>query len=240
MGYEERTHRLEDGDLMVLTSDGITEAHNPDGEMYGFSRLLGKVGTSGKDDDLVDSLVGDLERWTGPDAEQEDDITLVVVRRAISAAASADAFKTNEEILAEFEVSSVEGNERLAIDKVVEAVGSLKLADAKVAKLKTAVGETVMNAIEHGNGNDPDLGVGVKVVASPTRLTIKVTDQGGDKEIPEATTPDIEAKLAGTQTPRGWGLFLIEQMVDEVKTARENGHHIVELVMNREGDGHGS
>ena len=50
----------------------------------------------------------------------------------------------------------------------------------------------------------------------------------------------IEAKLAGTQTPRGWGLFLIEQMVDEVKTARENGHHIVELVMNREGDGHGS
>jgi serine phosphatase RsbU (regulator of sigma subunit)/anti-sigma regulatory factor (Ser/Thr protein kinase) len=240
MSYEERTHRLQDGDLMVLTSDGITEAHSPDGEMYGFGRLLAKVGASGKDDDMVGSLVGDLERWTGPGAEQEDDITLVVVRRTDSASVSAGAFHPVEEVLAEFEVSSVEGNERFAIDRVVEAVGSLRLADAKVEKLKTAVGETVMNAIEHGNGNDPGLGVGVRVTVSPTRLTVEVRDHGGDKEIPEVATPDLEAKLAGTQTPRGWGLFLIEQMVDEVNTARENGHHIVVLVMNREGDGHDS
>jgi anti-sigma regulatory factor (Ser/Thr protein kinase) len=65
---------------------------------------------------------------------------------------------------------------------------------------------------------------------------VRVSDHGGDREIPEAVTPDIEAKLAGEQTPRGWGLFLIEQMVDEVNNSRENGSHIVELVMNREGE----
>jgi anti-sigma regulatory factor (Ser/Thr protein kinase) len=65
---------------------------------------------------------------------------------------------------------------------------------------------------------------------------VQVTDQGEDTEIPEATAPDLEAKIAGEQTPRGWGLFLIERMVDEVNTAHENGHHIVELVMNREGE----
>jgi anti-sigma regulatory factor (Ser/Thr protein kinase) len=95
-----------------------------------------------------------------------------------------------------------------------------------------------MNAIEHGNENNPDLAVGVKVAADSIRVTVKVTDNGGDKDIPDAVTPDLEAKLAGEQTPRGWGLFLIEQMVDEVNTSRENGHHIVELVMNREGDAH--
>ena len=52
---------------------------------------------------------------------------------------------------------------------------------------------------------------------------MRVTDQGGEKPIPDAVTPDIEAKLAGEQTPRGWGLFLIEQMVDEVRTESVDG-----------------
>jgi anti-sigma regulatory factor (Ser/Thr protein kinase) len=115
-------------------------------------------------------------------------------------------------------------------------VGPLGLDAARMEKLKTAVGETVMNAIEHGNENDPEVDVAVKVAASRQRVTVRVADKGGDKDIPEAATPDLEAKLAGEQTPRGWGLFLVGQMVDEVNTARENGHHIVELVMNREGE----
>jgi anti-sigma regulatory factor (Ser/Thr protein kinase) len=59
---------------------------------------------------------------------------------------------------------------------------------------------------------------------------------GGGKVIPEATTPDIEAKLAGEQAPRGWGLFLVERMVDEVTRTQVNGSSVVELIMNREGE----
>ncbi len=237
MDYEERTHHLDDGDLMVLTSDGITEAHNPAGEMFGFSRLMGRVGKRTKGEDMCGSLVSDLEEWTGPGSEQEDDITLVVVRRTASAADSAATFDTGgEDMLAAFTLPSVEGNERLAIDRVAEAVGGLGLEPGRFERLKTAVGETVMNAIEHGNDNDPTLDVGVEVVADRRRIAVRVTDLGGDKVIPDATTPDIEAKLAGEQTPRGWGLFLIEQMVDEVNRTRVNGSHVVELVMNREGD----
>jgi len=235
MTYDERTHALGAGDVMVLTSDGITEAHSPEGEMYGFSRLMGRVAKKTRDEDICSSLVGDLETWTGPGAEQEDDITLVVIRRTASASVSADAFHTGEEALIEFTVPSVEGNERVAIAKVAEAVRSLGFEGSRLEKLKTAVGETVMNAIEHGNENNPDLDVSIRVAVTPQRVTVRVVDNGGDKDIPHAVTPDLEAKIAGDQTPRGWGLFLIEQMVDEVSTARENGHHIVELVMNREG-----
>lgn len=236
MDYEERTYVLDDGDVMVLTSDGITEAHNPDGEMYGFSRLMGRVARKAKDGDVIGSLIGDLEKWTGKDAEQEDDITLVVVRRIASASNAASVFDPEVEILAEFTLASLEGNERIAIDRVSEAVGGVGLTPARFEKLKTAVGETVMNAIEHGNDNNPDLDVAVRVSATADQLRVTVIDQGGAKDIPDAVTPDLEAKLAGEQTPRGWGLFLIGQMVDEVTTARENGHHIVELVMSREGE----
>jgi len=233
MKYDERTHVLGAGDVMVLTSDGITEAHSPEGEMYGFSRLMGRVARKTRDEDICSSLVGDLEAWTGPDAEQEDDITLVVIRRTASANVSAGVFHDGEEALIEFSLPSVEGNERAAIDRVAEAVGSLGFDVARLEKLKTAVGETVMNAIEHGNEKDPQLDVSIKVAVTPERVMVRVIDNGGDKDIPHAFTPDLEAKIAGDQTPRGWGLFLIEQMVDEVSTARENGHHIVELVMNR-------
>jgi anti-sigma regulatory factor (Ser/Thr protein kinase) len=137
--------------------------------------------------------------------------------------------------MARFTVPSEEGNERIAIAKVTAAIDSLGLPPDRLERLKTAVGETVMNAIEHGNEFRPELEVEVEVCTNEDTVSVLVTDRGGDKVIPEAALPDIEAKLAGEQTPRGWGLFLIEQMVDEVKTTSENGMHTVELVMNREG-----
>jgi anti-sigma regulatory factor (Ser/Thr protein kinase) len=184
---------------------------------------------------MLNAVVTDLEKFTGPDAEQEDDITLVVVRRTASAQSSAATFAERRQILARFTVPSEEGNERIAIAKVTAAVDSLSMATDRLERLKTAVGETVMNAIEHGNEFRAELDVDVEVCANEMTVSVLVTDQGGAKVIPEATVPDIEAKLAGEQTPRGWGLFLIEQMVDEVKTTSEGGIHTVELVMNREG-----
>jgi serine phosphatase RsbU (regulator of sigma subunit)/anti-sigma regulatory factor (Ser/Thr protein kinase) len=235
MSYDERTYRLDRGDVMVLTSDGITEAHSVEGEMYGFGRLMARVAIKPANDDMVAALVGDLENFTGADAEQEDDITLVVVRRTASAKESAEAFRSGDaEVLAKFSVPSEEGNERIAITKVSEAVGHLGLEQARLERLKTAVGETVMNAIEHGNENRAEIPVEVEVRATAASVSVRVSDQGGDKVIPEAETPDIEAKLAGEQTPRGWGLFLIGQMVDEIKTESNDSIHTVELVMSRE------
>jgi serine phosphatase RsbU (regulator of sigma subunit)/anti-sigma regulatory factor (Ser/Thr protein kinase) len=237
MPYEERTYRMERGDVMVLTSDGITEAHNSEGEMYGFGRLMGRVAIRPSDDDMVGALVGDLERFTGEGAEQEDDITLVVVRRAASAKDAAEVFADGDsvELLAKFSVPSEEGNERIAISKVSEAIGDLGLETARLERLKTAVGETVMNSIEHGNENRAEIPVEIEVLATASAVMVRVSDQGGEKTIPEAEMPDIEAKLAGEQTPRGWGLFLIGQMVDQINTESHDKTHTVELVMNREG-----
>lgn len=237
MEYEERTYQFSGGDIMVLTSDGITEAHDPNGEMYGFARLLGQVAAPTVDGDVVGALVADVERHTGSEAEQEDDITLVVVKRTASAETSARAFDppaNTTTTLARFNVASEEGNERVAISKVVEAVADAGLSSAILERLKTAVGETVMNAIEHGNHYRDDLEVAVEVASTPTGVAVRVTDHGGDQAIPEAEVPDIEAKLSGAQSPRGWGLFLIGELVDEMNTTTADGLHTIELIMNRE------
>jgi anti-sigma regulatory factor (Ser/Thr protein kinase) len=185
----------------------------------------------------VSALVSELESFTGKDAEQEDDITLVVVRRTTSAQDSASSFEDSfSRVLDTFRLASDEGNERIAIDRVAAAVESLGLESSVLERLKTAVGETVMNAIEHGNENRHELGVDVEVSASQHIVSVRVTDQGGDQVIPEVVAPDLEAKLAGEQTPRGWGLFLVEQMVDEVRSMNEGKTRTIELIMNRKGD----
>jgi anti-sigma regulatory factor (Ser/Thr protein kinase) len=102
------------------------------------------------------------------------------------------------------------------------------------------VAEATMNAMEHGNKFKPEVPVDFVVLASPRALAVRITDYGGAQVIPEAHTPDLEAKLAGLQTPRGWGLFLIEKMVDEVRVIAGEGTHTIELLMYREGDKDGN
>ena len=63
---------------------------------------------------------------------------------------------------------------------------------------------------------------------------MRITDFGGGKQIPEPVKPDLDAKLAGLQSPRGWGLFLIENMVDEMNVLADETHHMVELIMKFE------
>ena len=73
-----------------------------------------------------------------------------------------------------------------------------------------------MNAIEHGNQNRAD-SRSRSVVATKRRVAVGSRDRSARPEDAVAETPDLELKLAGLQTPRGWGLFLIENMVDEIR-----------------------
>ena len=226
MEYEEKQATLAVGDTVLLHSDGLAEAHNGQREMFGFPRVAALTGEASDGEVLIDRLLKELADFVGPDLEQEDDITLVTLGRRPADEAA------RERELAAFEVASEEGNERQAIDQVAEAVAGLGLDGARLERLKTAVGEATMNAIEHGNGNRPELPVEISVVADQADVKVRITDQGGERPLPEVETPDIEAKLAGLQTPRGWGLFLIENMVDELRTAVDEHHHTIELIMH--------
>jgi len=135
--------------------------------------------------------------------------------------------RTSERLLADFSVASQPGNERVAMQRVSEAVRPLALPLDKLQRLETAVSETTMNAMEHGNRFQADCPVTVQVVASDTLLSVTVVDMGGACVGQVAEVPDLDAKLAGLQTPRGWGLFLIKNMVDEVSDERDGDRHTV-------------
>ena len=123
------------------------------------------------------------------------------------------------------------------MERVERAVAGVGLEPARLERLKTAVAEATMNAMEHGNEYRADRPVSIRVLRSADRLSVRVTDSGSGGEVAEHESPDLEAKLEGRQTPRGWGLFLIEEMVDEARVTSEKGGRTVELVLRLEGGG---
>jgi serine phosphatase RsbU (regulator of sigma subunit)/anti-sigma regulatory factor (Ser/Thr protein kinase) len=234
MTYEEKEAVLAPGESVLLHSDGVVEAHNTEREMFGSPRLSELVSKRPGGTQLIDLLLTELDAFTGAGWEQEDDITLVTLQRA-TRVRTASTGARNGQVLAEFEVASEPGNEREVMTRVVDAVQELELAESRLERLKTAVAEAAMNAIEHGNEGRAELPVTVEVVASDAELRIRITDQGGGPDMPQAETPDLEAKLAGLQKPRGWGLFLIENMVDELQVSEDGTHRTVELVLHLKG-----
>lgn len=139
-------------------------------------------------------------------------------------------------ILAEFSLPSEPGGEREAMERVAGTVQGLGLPRQRLEKLKTAVAEATMNAMEHGNEYRSEDPVDIRVLSSSTALSVRITDQGASPAPdPDKETPDIEAKLEGLQTPRGWGLFLIKNMVDEMHVTSDESHHTIELIMHLEG-----
>lgn len=222
--YDEHEMVIEPGDIVLLYSDGITEQHNAAGEMFGFDRTAALVAAATSGDQLVDSSVQALTKFSAG-VDQEDDITLVTLHRGLAGTPRSTV---------SFSVPSEMGNEREVMDRVAAIVEGALPEDALFA-LNTAVSETTMNAIEHGNRAQTALEVSVTVRRTVETITVDISDYGRGRQH-ETDTPDIDLKLAGEQTPRGWGLFLVEQLVDRVEEFTEGDRHIVRLVM-RTGDG---
>jgi anti-sigma regulatory factor (Ser/Thr protein kinase) len=142
-----------------------------------------------------------------------------------------------------FTLASEPGNERLALARVAGTVKDLGLSEARLERLKTAVAEATMNAIEHGNGNRAEIPVEVEVTQDGDDIIVTISDQGGEAQVEhgegDPEEPDLLKKLDGGQTPRGWGLFLIRNMVDAMNVTTDGQRHTIWLTMRTGGAAHG-
>ena len=122
------------------------------------------------------------------------------------------------------------------MEEVASAVSGLGLPEKSLERLKTAVAEATMNAMEHGNRYNPEVPVKIQVWLLEERLLVRIIDRGSTP-LPSSTKeePDLETKLKRMQTPRGWGLFLIQNMVDAMEVTTDERHHTIELSLELRG-----
>jgi serine phosphatase RsbU (regulator of sigma subunit)/predicted ester cyclase len=82
MSYEEKEIELDVGEGVLFYSDGLVEAHGPKGEMFGFPLLRELVAEHGEEQSLEEALLEELYSFVGEGWEQEDDITLLTLKRS--------------------------------------------------------------------------------------------------------------------------------------------------------------
>jgi serine/threonine-protein kinase RsbW len=117
------------------------------------------------------------------------------------------------------------GYEKFAMVAVETIAKQIGFSPARIECLKTAIAEAVTNAIEHGNQLNREISVLIGLTVQENAFVLNVVDQG------YRPIPQIPAVRQEREDHRGWGLFLIKNLVDEVEVVAEPGRNEIRMVM---------
>ena len=118
------------------------------------------------------------------------------------------------------------GYEKVAMATAASVAKKMGFSLDRIEDLKTAVGEAVTNAIEHGNQRNVEIKVLVTLTIQETSLALNVVDQGS-KPI-----PSLPQTREGREDNRGWGMFLIQNLMDEVEVVARPGRNEMRMVIH--------
>ena len=144
-------------------------------------------------------------------------------------------FRMLDERTVEVSLPNKLGYERIAMHSAASFAKIVGFLPERIEDLKTAVSEACLNAMEHGNKCHPDKRVVITMNYEEGVFSVTVVDEGeGIEVLPE--DPDIEEKIENLETPRGLGIFLIKNLVDQVEFNKmtNEGHMVrMEIKMTR-------
>jgi serine/threonine-protein kinase RsbW len=131
----------------------------------------------------------------------------------------------------ELHIPSVPGFEKVAMKCAAEVAQRMGFSEDKVEDLKTAVAEACINAMEHGNRMEPGAKVGITLTLEASSLQVDIRDEG--RGVGEVAKPDIDEKMEGKEKTRGWGIFLIKSLMDDVRfEAAPEGGNVVRMLIH--------
>jgi len=130
----------------------------------------------------------------------------------------------------ELHIPSVMGYEKIAMECAASMAKKMGFTEDRIEDLKTAVAEACLNAMEHGNKMDTSTKVGITLTVEESRLQVTVKDEG--KGVGEIVSPSIERKIEGKDKTRGWGIYLIKSLMDEVKfEPSPEGGNVIKMII---------
>ncbi len=215
MDWKQETVQLAPGDVLLLYTDGITEAQNLQEEFFGEKRLLETVqanrGHSAQD--IQGALIAEVLKFAG-DAPQFDDITLMVVVRALpkNIAMKGRITKSNQlelKVKAKLENLAVIGN------FITEAMKQLGI-EQETFPVELAVDEACTNIIQHAYSGDSEKPIRILCSISGNDLVIRIRDWGKPFNPDSVSAPDTESELFERELG-GLGILLMRKVMDEVR-----------------------
>jgi sigma-B regulation protein RsbU (phosphoserine phosphatase) len=221
--YKEDTTVLEQNDIIVVFSDGITEAMNIDDELYSdahFEQFLAteNLNTSQK---LVDQVVRDVKRHEG-DAEQADDITIM----ALKFTGQTDVEETGR---LDLKIKN-QLTELAVVEEKFEAFcQEFKIPDMARQQVSMVLDEILNNVVSYAYRDENEHIIDVEFVLSGPRLVITVRDDGVPFN-PFALDPPNIAMTLDEREIGGLGIYMVRSVMDEYMYNRHIGRNVVTLV----------
>jgi sigma-B regulation protein RsbU (phosphoserine phosphatase) len=222
--YNQQRITFEPHDLLILYSDGVTEARNPAAELFGEDRLVQCVesNSSLEPDALAKAIRDAVLLFTGL-ASPADDLTCVVIKMVESQRPETCA---NLNIRSDFQELA---RAREFIRGFCRDLPGAKLNEDNVGKLELAVTEACSNVMKHTFHGRADQQIQIEAEGFPDRVSVLLRYLG-DPFDPSSVPPP---RLDGSQES-GFGVYLITQSVDSVHYYRDEcGRNCIALVKSR-------
>jgi phosphoserine phosphatase RsbU/P len=209
------------GDFFFFYSDGLTEAMNSDGLLFGEERLVTSVKTSSAypPNEIIEKVWIDIVSFSGSDAFR-DDFTCVVVKIDLPESASllpnAEAKMTFSSDLKE--LSGI----RQFVRNFCRTIPEPLLGENRISLIELAVTEVATNIIRHAYSGQSDATVQVAARLFPEMLFIEFVDKGKGFSPETIPQPEFNGSREG-----GFGLYIVSQIVDDVVYSRgkDNTNH---------------
>jgi len=216
--FPETRLQLAPGEALVAFSDGVSEALDPSEQLFTIERLAaalaGRPHASAKQ--VCDTVLEAVEAFVAG-APQSDDLTLLVLRRADTAAAPAGSpGEVRIEVAPRLEAIPD------ALARLAAWLSAAGVTAAPAADLRLVSEELLSNAVRHGGARSPMLLHAVREAAL-VRLELRDDCPAFDP----LAAPAPGERPAGE--PGGWGLALVRELMDEASYAREGDRNVVRL-----------
>lgn len=211
-GHEQFSQPLGAGDVLLYYSDGVTEARNDSGEMYGMARLLAFVEERHflEPEDLVQGVRREVAEFSGSETFA-DDFTCIAV--SVDTVGHPDRMK--------LKINASTGDlvrVRNFARMMCEQHPGHGFNELAIAQFQLAAHEAVANVIEHVYKNRSDHEILLAGEVEEDRITLRVYQEGKKFDMESAQMPDLDVTDIDLIPDRGRGIFIIRESVDEFKT----------------------
>ncbi len=233
MIYQEDEDIMAPGDLLLLYTDGVTEAMDVGERMFSEDRLKNLLLSAGSGDAeaVVGRTVAAVEAFKG-EMEQADDITVLGL-----------AFHGSPQDARVGERRIVIKNDLLEIATVQEKIDAFAeefdIPVLVARKLKVIFDELLNNVISYAYRDDAEHDIETRVELTGKRLTVTITDDGVPFNPLSAATPDTNLPLEEREIG-GLGIHLVRSLVDDVSYQRRIDKNVMTMTMHLERHGEAS